>query len=122
MVIKQVRKPTYYANIYLGLRKRYTDFVFHEQNVIDIVQDFVNDVHYCTTITPTHFYYVDGEEPGVIIGIINYPRFPKTKVEIRKLAIELTKLLMDKLDQNRISIVCPDTTIMLERDDTTIKS
>jgi hypothetical protein len=38
------------------------------------------------TFTETSFVYEDGDEPGIMIGFINYPRFPSSKRDIRKRA------------------------------------
>lgn len=77
----------------------------------------LNEVGDCVTVTPTHFRYVDGEEPGVIIGWINYPRFPREPEEIKERAFNLAKHLMMMLNQERMSITTPDETYMLERDE-----
>jgi hypothetical protein len=59
----------------------------------------------------------EGWEDGYIVGLINYPRFPKDQEDIRKYAFTLAKLLKDKLEQKRVSIVFPDKTVMLEDGD-----
>ena len=51
---------------------------------------------------------------GVIIGLINYPRFPTTKEKLRETAEEIARLCKEQYKQNRISIKYQDQTIMLE--------
>lgn len=109
--------PTYYANIYVGLKPGYSNVVYSLDYLKFIVQKFVNEIKLCVTVTPTTFTYVDGSEPGAIVGLINYPRFPSYPSEIQEKAIKLAELLMEQLCQIRISIVFPDKTIMLERTD-----
>lgn len=109
--------PTYYANIYVGLKPGYSNVVYSLDYLKFIVQKFVNEIKLCVTVTPTTFTYVDGSEPGAIVGLINYPRFPSYPSEIQEKATKLAELLMEQLCQIRISIVFPDKTIMLERTD-----
>jgi hypothetical protein len=68
------------------------------------------------TVTPTNFVYKNGQEPGVIVGLIDYPRFPSNSDEIRKRAIEIGELLLHRFSQMRLSIVCPDITMTIFND------
>jgi len=68
-------------------------------------------------MTPTEFRYTKGFEKGVIIGLINYPRFVTTAYEIKEKAIHLAQILMKRFNQNRVSIVFTDETIMLEQEE-----
>ena len=106
--------PTHNVQIWVGLRVGYTDEVHTIEDVEKICDAYVNDVKDCVTITPTQFRYVDGNEPGVIIGWINYPRFPRTLDELTQRALKLADVLMYGLGQNRVSVVAPDNTYMLE--------
>lgn len=112
--MKQQSVDTYTAQIYIGLRLGYSDTVFNLEAVRSVCRAYVKEVGLCVTVTPTEFIYVDGGEPGAIIGLINYPRFPAEPSAIEETAVELAKLLMIKLQQNRVSIVFPQTTMMLE--------
>jgi hypothetical protein len=82
-------------------------------DVEKICDDFVNEVKDCVTITPTQFRYVDGAEPGVIVGFINYPRFPRKPEEIEDRALQLAEELMVGLEQNRVTVTTPTQTYML---------
>lgn len=64
----------------------------------------------CVTVTPTTFVYTAGAEEGVAVGLINYPRFPKTNEEIWEKAISLGMNLMDTLCQRSFCVVTPDKT------------
>ena len=108
---------TYYANIYMGLRSGYTDFVFDDQTAYDIGKAYCDEVKLGLTYTETDFVYVDGDEPGFVIGLINYPRFPSTPQDILDHAKNLGGILMKELEQERFSVVCPDITIMYEKGD-----
>lgn len=105
---------TYFVNIYVGLREEYSDKISNIQYAIKLIQDFVNERKLGVTVTETNFLYVDGNEPGLIVGLINYPRFPDTQENIKNKAIDLAKILLVKLKQNRISLVTPNETIMID--------
>ncbi|MEK6817195.1 MAG: hypothetical protein AABX80_00165 [Nanoarchaeota archaeon] len=102
------------AKIYLGLREKYSKKIHTIEELKDLLQDYVDKTSFCVTVTPTTFVYKNGRERGAIIGLINYPRFPKTKKEIESRAVEIAKLCKQKYKQKRVSIEYQDRTIMLE--------
>jgi hypothetical protein len=110
----------YEAKIWLGLQKKYDGVYFEIAEVSEVIRNWCSEKGQCVTITPTNFVYVHGEEPGLQIGFINYPRYPLSQIEIRNRAIELGSLLMNKFDQHRVSITLhpavPAGTIMLENE------
>lgn len=69
----------------------------------------------CVTVTPTDYVYTGGQEAGVVVGFINYPRFPKTAAEISRLAEDLAFELIARLHQHTASIETPVETIWLSR-------
>jgi SAM-dependent methyltransferase len=73
MIVKVKKCETYSINIWIT----------GKQNIIEdyLRRRFINNPS-CVTVTPTNFIYCGGQEDGVIIGIRNYPRFPKTEDEI----------------------------------------
>ena len=106
---------SYNVQIWVGLRKMYDKEIYYNINdVRSICTTWINKEKNCVTITQTEFIYLNGSEPGVIIGLISYPRFPKLKKEIRKDAIELGYLLMTGLNQYRVTITTPKKSYMLE--------
>jgi hypothetical protein len=102
------------AKIFLGLREGYSEKVHTMDEVKDFLQEYVNRVGLCVTVTPTTFIYKDGREEGAVIGLINYPRFPTTKKKLKQTAEEIAKLCKERYKQNRISIEYQDQTVMLE--------
>lgn len=64
----------------------------------------------CVTVMPTTFIYTAGAEEGIAVGLINYPRFPKSSDEIWETAIRLGMVLMDALCQRSFSVVSSDKT------------
>lgn len=65
----------------------------------------------CVTITETLFVYTGGEEFGVEIGLLNYPRFPKAQTDINDDAMELADKCRRATFQHSFLVVTPDKTI-----------
>lgn len=118
--MKIERIPSYNIQIWVGLREQYTEKVHSLESVRTICDTWVNHIGDCVTITPTEFRYVDGSEPGVIVGYINYPRFPRSEYEINSRSIRLAEKLMIGLNQNRVTITTPIESIMLTNPEETI--
>lgn len=64
----------------------------------------------CVTIEPTTFIYTGGEEFGYVVGLINYPRFPKTNADVLERGKILAYRLLDCTYQKSILIMSPDKT------------
>lgn len=80
-----------------------------------ICRDYCTRVGYCVTVTPTRYVYRFGAEEGVIVGLINYPRFPASPADIKGHAEALALLLMDGLQQGSYTIETPDSTVWHSR-------
>jgi hypothetical protein len=104
---------TYWATIYVGLKEGYDGVVHSAEEAKDICQAYVNNGGAAVTVTETEFIYKHGREPGVIVGLINYPRFPKKSEEIRAVAVKIAQRLKDAFKQHRVSVLFPDHTVML---------
>lgn len=105
---------SFVATIYVGFREHYTDEVRAIDMAHDICQRYVDAGGLCVTVTATRFIYKNGSEPGVAVGLINYPRFPAEVSAIRDKALGLATELMHGFRQLKVSVVFPDETIMLE--------
>lgn len=64
----------------------------------------------CVTIEPTLFIYTGGEEYGYVVGLVNYPRFEKTKKDIEERAFALMNILLSETYQHSAMMVTPDFT------------
>lgn len=95
-------EPTYTAKIYLS-----GDIEVIKQEC----RKYCMEVGLCVTINPTLFVYTGGEEYGVEIGLINYPRFPATPDKIKAKAIELAGRCRDACYQHSYLILDPMETI-----------
>ncbi len=112
------KKKSYNVQIWCGLKECYNNERTHTVNdVRKLCDEFVNETKDCVTITPTEFRYVDGNENGVVVGYIQYPRFPRSKREILKRALMLAEILMIELNQYRVTITTPNKSYMLENNE-----
>lgn len=71
----------------------------------------------CVTVTPTNYIYTMGEESGAEIGLINYPRFPKSnpREELLEQAVELGGLICEKCFQGSFTVMTSDDTYFFSR-------
>lgn len=80
-----------------------------------VCREFCFAVGLCVHVEPLTYIYTGGEEEGFKVGLINYPRFPKTVDEIEVTASQLAELLMLRLCQHSYSIVGPEVTAWVSR-------
>jgi len=69
----------------------------------------------CVTVEPVAYVYTGGEEAGVRIGLINYPRFPVELEALRNTAHKLASNLMEDLYQHSYTVAGPDKTQWFSR-------
>ena len=111
---------TFTASIYVGFRVRYSEKLHSIEEVRDWIKIYCNETGFCVTITPLEFIYTHspasgcvGYEPGCVIGIINYPRFPSTPQELKDRCLVIAVGLQKLCEQGKVSVVFPDETVML---------
>jgi hypothetical protein len=80
-----------------------------------VCREWCMEVGACVTVEPLDYIYTGGEEAGVRIGFINYPRFPSDAATIFGRAKDLADRLMIRLCQHSYSIVGPETTTWVSR-------
>ena len=59
----------------------------------------------CVSISDEEYIYTMGNESGIVVNLINYPRFPKSGLELLSQAIDLAHLLIEKLYQGSCTVV-----------------
>lgn len=93
--------PSFTAKLYIG-------------GDIQTAKRLINKMVYfegmCVTIDPTTFVYTGGEEAGMVIGLINYPRFPSAPEQIKAKATAIGDMLIRELNQRTYLILCSDET------------
>lgn len=102
--MKRVEVPSYPVSIFLAGNARCAG---------QICCDYCDEVGLCVTVTETHYCYTHGQEYGVIVGLINYPRFPAEPADIFAKAEVLALKLIDGLRQQSASIQSPDKTVWI---------
>lgn len=107
---------TFYAKIYVGMREEYVGKTHNIKEVYKLCQEYCNNVGLCVTVTPTKFIYKNGNEDGVVIGLINYPRFPAHSEEIENTAIDIAQKFLKAFNQLKISIETAEKTFMIEKE------
>lgn len=73
------------------------------------------DPRNCVTIERADFIYKGGEESGVVIGLLNYPRFPATPRVIWEKAVELARHLLEATYQDSVLVAGLDKTLWITK-------
>ena len=95
---------SYNVQIWVGLRIGYSNEFHTLDDVRAICDAYISEINDCITITPTEYRYVNGWENGVVIGLIQYPRFPRKVRDIKKMAMLLANKLLVGLALTIINI------------------
>ena len=99
MLIKHA--TTYWAKIYIA-------------GPIDVAKQILRlrakRVGMCVTIEPTTYIYSGGEEAGYVVGLINYPRFPKINLDIEAEAAIIAEELRQGTGQDSYTVMTPTST------------
>ncbi len=107
---------TFAATICVGLREGYDGPLHDIEDAEAVCKTYCDEVGLCVVVAPVKFFYTKGAEPGAMISLINYPRFPSPSSTIKAHSRELARRLMEALGQLRVSVVCSDETFMLEKE------
>lgn len=116
-----VTVKTFTANVTLGLLRQYSNqkiSLSEFKTALLRAQEHTKvtlNVALSAKINPCEIIFLGQEEPSIEVNFIQYPKFPQEENTLKKAIIQLTKLLMRELDQNRVVIVFSDETIMLEQ-------
>lgn len=97
-----MREKTFWAKIYVS---------GSTERIKECCREYCLNIGLCVTVTETLFIYTGGEEYGIEIGLINYPRFPDTSEGILSKAIELAAKCRDEAYQWSYLVITPDITI-----------
>ncbi len=106
--------PTWEGKVYVGSRVGYDGPAFSEDEVKLAVNTFQHacSVNACVRMSRCRFTHKEYDEAGWELGVINYPRFPKTVQELESFTLGLAEHLVGALKQNRVSAVMPERTVM----------
>ena len=79
--------------------------------------DYCTSVGLCVTVTPTTYCYRGGMQEGMIIGLINYARFPSEKESIWNKACDIAWHLKDVLNQGSFTVQDDNPTLFISNRD-----
>lgn len=119
--MKIIESKTFNASFVIGRNIGYSNNLLSIEEIEQAIlkgQKIINDkykVPLSAKLTECKIVFLGQNEPSVEISFIQYPKFPIDELNYKLAIIELVKLLMDLLQQNRIVIVFPDNTMSLER-------
>ena len=82
--------------------------------VSQILSEYAFNNGACFTVEPTKFIYTGGQENGVVIGMVKYPKFEKSNTEIFNEAIKVAKIVLSKTFQRTCLVVASDETYWME--------
>ena len=104
------------SNYNIKTSKTYSVYI-HIAGKIEVAEQFCRKFFYkvggCVKITKANYIYTGGEESGMTVEFINYPRFPDDEIPrkfIKDFAIKLAK----ELCQKSFTIQYPDETVYIE--------
>lgn len=112
---------TFTASITIGLTRMYS-----EKNITELefkkallnAQKAIKTqykIELSAKVCPCTILFLGQDEPSMEINFIQYPKFPQEESVLKNTIVELTKMMMLDLEQNRVVIVFTDETIMLEQ-------
>ena len=112
---------TFTAQATFGLQKGYSSELItlkEFKNVLSISQQKTKEqfsVMLSTKMTLCEIVFLGQEEPSVTLDFIQYPKFPIEEEKLKLAILFLVEQLMLTLEQNRVVIIFPTETVMLEQ-------
>jgi len=114
---------TFTAQVTFGLQKHYSTEIIplntFKEKLLKSQQTILQkyNVALSTKIRLCDIIFLGQDEPCVELEFIQYPKFLQEESVLKRAIVELIKLMMQELEQNRLVIVFADETIMLEQSD-----
>lgn len=85
------------------------------EDAVRACREFCASEGACFAISPCAYVYTGGMEDGVVITLINYPRFPSNMPEMSDKIQRLAEHLMERLFQHSYTIEGPEDTVWTSR-------
>jgi len=114
---------TYEAYLTIGSIRGYNGITIDKNELISSISNFQlafeNEHGYScgVRILKSKVVFQGYSEDCWDVHIINYPRFPQSVYQLHEFIMRLAESLLGELDQERVTVVMPDTSVMLERED-----
>jgi hypothetical protein len=71
----------------------------------------------CINLYETNYIYKYGEQTGIVVELINYPRFPRSEEELATMGRELGFELLKEMSQGSFTLQTNSITIYYDRRD-----
>ena len=81
----------------------------------EICRQFCMEQGFCVSLERNTYIYTGGQEDGIKVTIVNYPRFPKDPIQLDSYAHALLRLLIEGLHQGSGLMVTPTETFWYSR-------
>lgn len=114
---------TFTASITIGLTRMYSEKNIPELELKKALLDAQKKIkkeykiELSAKLSHCEILFLGQDEPSMELEFIQYPKFPLEESVLKNAIVELTKMMMLELEQNRVVIVFTDETIMLEQSD-----
>jgi len=118
--IKDVK--TWEAKFTVGTIRGYNGEHIHQHEIFAKIKEFqrkrkdegkvICPVKISTSMIMFESYYEECRD----ISIIQYPRFPQEEFKLQAFITSLAKYLLIELEQNRITVILPNDTILYEQE------
>lgn len=79
----------------------------NRMQAVQTCREFCDEVGLCVTVVDADYIYTGGAESGIIVRLINYPRFPDSQENIYDKAYRLALRLKSDLRQKSFSLLTP---------------
>ena len=95
----------------MGLREGYGDTIRSHEEVLEFLRSYITD--FAVSVQRTDYIYPGGSEPGIVVGLMNYARFPQDPKQLFKHAESLAEALKARFNQRRVSVVDPTRSLLI---------
>jgi hypothetical protein len=89
----------------------------NKEVIAQACREYCYKVGLCVTVQEADFIYTGGEEKGVRIGLVNYPRLPSSHDDIWQKAYDLADILIERACQHSVLLVGDTQTVWKSRRD-----
>ena len=86
---------------------------------VEALRVHCNEVGDCWSVEPMDFIYTGGQEAGVRLTRIDYPRFPMPPEELQELAEKVAEWMLLQLHQRSCTVVGPLRSTWMSRESDT---